>query len=170
MTSPSGMGTGLSVLSHSPLKAFTSQSLNSAAVISKCGFHGRTRGVLTLVNDAIGIVEVDAMVAVWEHMHIIVGNASLIQLVEQLQGVLEVHVVVAVAMHDQEFDILTESSHVADGRIVVTAGVVLRGVHVSLRIHGIVEAPIGDWCDGHAVLEGLSSIHLKSLECHEAAV
>jgi hypothetical protein len=29
------MGTGLSVLSHSPLKAFTSQSLNSAIVISK---------------------------------------------------------------------------------------------------------------------------------------
>ena len=35
MTSPSGMGVGLSVLSHSPLKAFTSQSLNSADVVSK---------------------------------------------------------------------------------------------------------------------------------------
>ena len=35
ITSPSAMGVGLSVLSHSPLKAFTSQSLNSAAAVSK---------------------------------------------------------------------------------------------------------------------------------------
>jgi hypothetical protein len=34
ITSPSGMGTGLSVLSHSPLKALTSQSLNSAALLA----------------------------------------------------------------------------------------------------------------------------------------
>ena len=34
ITSPSAMGVGLSVLSHSPLKAFTSQSLNSADVVS----------------------------------------------------------------------------------------------------------------------------------------
>jgi hypothetical protein len=44
ITSPSGMGTGLSVLSHSPLKAFTSQSLNSAIMVSKYLSHDRRLG------------------------------------------------------------------------------------------------------------------------------
>lgn len=125
---------------------------------------------LTLVNNAVGIVEVNAVVAVWEDMNIVVRDAGLIKLVKQLQRVLEMHIVVAVAVHDQELHILTEGSHVADSRIVVAARVVLRCVHVSLRVHRVVEAPVSDWCDSHAVLEGLSSIHLESLESHEASV
>lgn len=127
-------------------------------------------GVLTLVYNAVGIVEVNAVVAVWEDMNIVVRDAGLIKLVKQLQRVLEMHIVVAVAVHDKELHVLTEGSHVADSRIVIAARVVLRCVHVSLGVHGIVEAPVSDWCDSHAVLEGLSCIHLKGLECHEASV
>lgn len=64
-------------------------------------------GAPTLINNAIGIVEVDAVIAVWEDMHIVVCDARLIQLVEQLERVLEMHVIVAVAVHDQELHILT---------------------------------------------------------------
>lgn len=41
-------------------------------------------GVLTLVYNAVGIVEVNAVVAVWEDMNIVVCDAGLIKLVKQL--------------------------------------------------------------------------------------
>ena len=43
-------------------------------------------------------------------------------------------------------------------------------MHVSLRVDRVVEAPVGDGCHCHAVLEGLTGVHFKRLQSHESAV
>lgn len=92
---------------------------------------------LTAINHPMGIVEIDAMVGVWKHMDIIVVNTRHIEVIKQVEGVLQVHVIVGHAVHHQKPNILLECIHVGDGAIVVPGRVVLGGVHVAFGIDGV---------------------------------
>ena len=54
----------------------------------------------------MSIVEIDAVVGIREELHIVIVDVSQVQLVKENKCVLEMDVVICVAMHDQESDIL----------------------------------------------------------------
>ena len=84
-------------------------------------------------------MEIDAVIRVREGVEIVVLHAREVELVEQRERALHVHVVVAGAVHHQEADIALEAGHVADCGIFVAAGVVLGGVHIPFSIYGVCE-------------------------------
>lgn len=77
------------------------------------------------------------MIRVRKDMDVVVLDTREIQTVEQGERVLHVDVVVCDAVHDEEADVLRKRGHVADGRVVVACGVVLRAVHVTLGVDGV---------------------------------
>lgn len=93
--------------------------------------------VLTIENDLVCVVEVDAVVRVWEEMDIVVFHAREIEFVEQRGSILHMYVVVGNAVHDQETHILGQILDVVDAGVVVASWVVLRSVHVPLRVDGV---------------------------------
>ena len=89
---------------------------------------------LTLIDHLVGIVEEDAVIAVWEEVDIIVLDPILIQIVQQLQSVLIMHIVIASAVHDQESHVLCQCRHIRDRAVIVTTRVVLRSMHIALGV------------------------------------
>ena len=83
------------------------------------------------------VVEENTMIWVRENMNVVVLNTSQVQFIKQIQGVLEMDIVVWNAVHYQEAHILLEGGHVGDGGVVVAGRVVLRGVHVAFCIDGV---------------------------------
>ena len=47
------------------------------------------------------------------------------------------HVVVGYAMHHEEANIASESRHIADTCVLISARIMLRGMHVSFSVDGI---------------------------------
>ena len=47
------------------------------------------------------------------------------------------YVIVSYAMHQQEANVILKSCHVADACVLVSAGVMLRCVHVAFSVDGI---------------------------------
>ena len=82
-------------------------------------------------------MKVDAMIAIGKHMDVVILDAGQVQLVEQGQRVLHVHVVVGDAVHDEEAHVGPQRRHVADGGICVALWVVLGRVHVAFRVDGV---------------------------------
>jgi hypothetical protein len=102
-------GTACSTLSHSPLKALINHHLSSAIAVSTPHppyMNGQFQ--LTIVYNLIRIVEIDAVIRVWKHMHIIILDARKVKLVEQGERVLHVHVVVCYTVHDEESHVFGE--------------------------------------------------------------
>ena len=84
---------------------------------------------------------------------------------------LVVHVVVAETVLDAEAtEHGLEAGCVADGGGLVAGGIGLGDAHVSLGVHGVIEAPVGYRADGHAVLERLAGILFQCFERHETSV
>ncbi|CAH0055364.1 unnamed protein product [Clonostachys solani] len=127
-------------------------------------------GELTIVHDTIGVVEVDAVVAVGEDVDVVVLDAGEVEGVEEPEGILEVDVVVGDAVHEEEADVPAEGGGVGDAGGGVAVPVVLGLAHVALGVDAVVEAPVDDGGDGHAVGEGLAGVLLEGLEGLEAAV
>lgn len=75
---------------------------------------------LTFVDESMSIMEENAVVRIWEDLHIIVVDVRQVQLVEQDECVLQMDVVVCDAVHDHEAHILAECCSVIDGGIVVS--------------------------------------------------
>ena len=69
----SDFGTGFAILSHSPLKALISQSLNSSTVRN---IHALTANILTFINNSVSVVEVDAVIRIREYMDVIIIESS----------------------------------------------------------------------------------------------
>lgn len=88
----------------------------------------------TLVDHKVRIVEENAMIRIGVEMHIVVLHVGQVQLVDQGERVLDVYIVVGGTVHDQEAHILFQRVHVCDRRVIVSRGVVLRGVHVSFCV------------------------------------
>lgn len=61
---------------------------------------------LTLIYDSISIMEVNAMIRVREKVHIVVLHICKVQLIQQTQSILEMHIIISNTMHDQKPDIL----------------------------------------------------------------
>ncbi len=129
-----------------------------------------TGGELTIINYSVGIVEIYAMITVWEDMNIIILYSSKIQLIQQCQCILHVYIVVGDTVHDQKSDVLVERSHVRDTRVIVASSIVLRRVHIPFSVDRVVESPVRDRCNGHTVGERLPSVLLESLQCHESTI
>ena len=71
-------------------------------------------------------------------MDVIIFHARKIEFIQESKGVLHVNVVVGYAMHQQEPDIALESGHVADGGVFVAIRIVVRGLHVSFCVDGVL--------------------------------
>ena len=110
------------------------------------------------------------MIRIREHMDVVVLDTCKIQSVEQSKCVLHVHIVISDAVHDQKADVLRQGRDIGDGRVVVSFSVVLWCVHVTLRVDGIVVSPISHRSNSHSVLECLSPVLLKRLQCVESSV
>lgn len=108
------LGTAFCIRSHSPLNALTSQELSSAALVSSYYYTDTQGTALTIVNNLVRIVEVDAVVGVGKEVHVVVFHAREVELVEQGGCVLHVHVVVCDAVHDEEAYVLREGFYVVD--------------------------------------------------------
>lgn len=128
-------GTAFCILNHSPLNALTSHELSSAKPISTKFFE--EVGLLTVINNLIRIVEVNAVIRVREEMHIIILDPLQIQLIEQRRSILHVHIVIRNAVHDQEAHVLRQGFDVVDAGVLVAAWVILWRVHVALGVDGI---------------------------------
>jgi hypothetical protein len=70
-------------------------------------------------------------------MHIIILHAREVQLIQQRERVLHVHIVVRDAVHDEEAHVLGEVFDVGNGGVVVARFVVLGHVHVAFGVDGI---------------------------------
>lgn len=83
------------------------------------------------------VMEENTMIWVGENVDVVVVNASQVQFVKQIQGVLEMDIVVWNAVHYQEAHILLKGGHVGDGGVIVADGVFLGGVHIAFCIDGV---------------------------------
>ena len=107
-----------------------------------------------------GATAVDAVVAVGIELHVELV-ARLGEGFGEFGGVLEVDVVVGCAVDKKE--VAFDAFMAMKGGAVVAVGVLLRSAHEAFGIDGVVEAPVGDGCDGYAAVE-----HSPTLaECHE---
>jgi len=59
-------------------------------------------------------MELDGMIRVREDLHVVVVDIRQVQLVDQYQSVLQMHVVICNTVHDQESNTLTQGLDVAD--------------------------------------------------------
>ena len=139
----------------------------------------------------MAIVEIDAVVGIWEDMDIIVVNTCQIQFVEQVKRILQVHVVVRYTVHHQKPNIILECCHVGDSGVVVARRVVVGCVHVAFCIDGVweyslvkphpfnihksfetltIESPVRNRRHGHSVLECFASVLLNCLQGHKPTV
>jgi len=95
--------------------------------------------VRAVVSDAVVAVGVDPPV------HLLGADAVADQQVDERRRVLVVDVVVAETVLDAEAaGHVLEALGVADCGAFVAVGVGLWRAHVALRVHGVVESPVGD--------------------------
>src|SRR5690606_3231453 len=83
---------------------------------------------------------------------------------------LKVDIVIRHAVHNQESLVTGQSLSIANRSILVALWIVLRSVHVALRIDTIIESPIGNRCDSHTVPECLTGVLFERFESHKTAV
>lgn len=82
------LGFAFATLIHSPLNALMSQLVSSAVPVSKdLQTHPNlaVARALTVKDNAVGVVEVDAVVAVGEHVDVVILHGDQVQLVQQRQ-------------------------------------------------------------------------------------
>lgn len=121
-----------------------------------------------LVEIDVSAVVSDAVVAVGVRppAHLLGAHAVADEQVDERGSVLVVHVVVAETVLDAEAtEHGLEAGCVADGGGLVAGGIGLGDAHVSLSVHGVVEAPVGHWCGDEAEGEwsGICALSLKNL-------
>jgi hypothetical protein len=109
-------GTGFSVRNHSPLKALTSQFVSSAnPVVSIAVFLSHdANSRLTIINNFVGIMEVNAMIAIRKDVHVIIFHAGEIEFIEECVCGLGVYIVICDTVHNEEAHILCEGGYVVD--------------------------------------------------------
>lgn len=120
-----------------------------------------------IIDNPIGVMEIDTVVAIREDVDVVVLHLREVKLIQQRQRVLHVHIVICDTMHQQEPDVLRKRSDIVDGAAVVSSLVRLWSEHVSFGVDTVIEPPIRDGCDSHAVAERLASVLLKRLESVE---
>ena len=84
-------------------------------------------------------MKVDAMIRVREGVEVVVRHTLEIEFVQQSERALHMNVVIRHAVHHEEADVALESSHVGDSSILEATRIVLRCVHVTLRIDGVCQ-------------------------------
>ncbi|KAH3660919.1 hypothetical protein OGATHE_005251 [Ogataea polymorpha] len=113
---------------------------------------------------------IDIMVRIWEDMHIVIFDSFSVKRIQKLQRVLEMHVIVGRAVHDEESSDLLEFVDIANFRHALVVFIVFGFVHVPLCVNRIVEQPIGHRSNCHTVFESGARVIFQRLQSGEATV
>ena len=82
-------------------------------------------------------MKVNAMIRIRKDVIIVVLDSRQIELVQERQSILQVHVVVCYTVHDKEANSALKGSRIAYACIRVALRIMLGSVHVALRVDGI---------------------------------
>jgi hypothetical protein len=115
------------------------------------------------VQEFAAVVVNDAVVTVGEEcvLHLLRGNTRTHEQVNERSRVLEVDVVVTgTVLNDDTTSDVLETGSIVNTRPVVSLNIVLGELHVTLRVDGVVEAPVADGCGDHSERDdGISQLN-----------